>query len=313
MYVNRESSNVNSGSPLQNPADDKLSFRPASIYVLPFTDLMQTLQICTTKRKEFFMPAAVCLLPVVPMRKEPSHRSEMVSQLLFGEYAEAGEEKAGFIYIQCDYDGYEGWVQQTQLTLTDVKEKLRPQAYTAGFATPVAKNGVLLHVPYATPVFTQAGADFTIAGASFTYLMQPQQTWKVGELRLAEETLAAAYQPYLNAPYLWGGKSVWGTDCSGFVQQVFKLFGVKLMRDAYLQAGQGKAVSSLVEAKLGDLAFFQNEKGRVTHVGIVLNGGKIVHASGQVRIDAIDDEGIVNSEARRQTHRIHSIRRITLA
>lgn len=256
------------------------------------------------------MPDAVCLLPAVPLRKEPSHRSEMVSQLLFGEYAEAGEEKDGFVYVQCDYDGYEGWVQRPQLTAIDAKEKLRPQAYTAGFSTPVAKNNSLLYVPYATPVLAEAGKDFTMAGTTFAYLMQPQQTRKVGELRLAEEMLAAAYQPYLNAPYLWGGKSVWGTDCSGFVQQVFKLFGVKLLRDAYLQAEQGMAVGSFTEARLGDLAFFQNEKGRVTHVGLVLSDKKIVHASGEVRIDRLDENGVVHNETNKRTHEVHSIRRL---
>lgn len=257
------------------------------------------------------MPITACLLPVVPMRKEPSHRSEMVSQLLFGEYAETGEEKDGFVYVRCGYDGYQGWVQGTQLTVINAMEQLQPQAYTAGFATPVTKNDdTLFHVPYATAALTQAGAGFTMAGTSFTYLMQPQQTWKVGELRLSKETLAAAYQPYLNVPYLWGGKSVWGTDCSGFVQQVFKLFGVMLLRDAYLQAGQGTAVSSLAEAEPGDLAFFQNEKGNVTHVGIVLNDGKIVHAAGQVRIDKIDESGIVNNVSGKRTHELHSVRRL---
>lgn len=244
------------------------------------------------------------------MRKEPSHRSETVSQLLFGEYAEAGEEKDGFVYVRCDYDGYEGWAQRAQLTGMDAKEKLRPQAFTANFATPVTKNDSLLYVPYATPVFTETGKDFTLARTTFAYLLQPQQTWKVGELQLSQATLEAAYQPYLNAPYLWGGKSVWGTDCSGFVQQIFKLFGVKLLRDAYLQAEQGTAVSSLSEARPGDLAFFQNEKGKVTHVGIVLNDGKIVHASGEVRIDGLDKSGIANVESGRRTHDLHSIKRV---
>lgn len=256
------------------------------------------------------MSEAVCLLPVIPMRKEPSHRSEMVSQLLFGEWVTVGEEKDGFVYAKCDYDGYEGWMQQTQLTLIDEKENLQPQAYTAGFATPVTKNETMLYVPYATPVYAANGFDFILGKDRYTYLMQTQQTWKAGELQLTEETLAAAYQPYLNAPYLWGGKSVWGTDCSGFVQQVFKLFGIKLLRDAYLQAEQGTAVSSLTEAKHGDLAFFQNDKGKVTHVGMVLNEGRIVHASGQVRIDALNEDGIVNRESGKRTHDLHSIRRL---
>ena len=255
------------------------------------------------------MPNAVCLLPVIPIRKEPSHRSEMVSQLLFGEYAITGEEKDEFVFVKVDYDGYQGWVQAKQLIVVESKEVLMPIAYTAGFATPVAKNSSMLHVPYATPVFAEAGKDFTIAGHSLSFLAQPQQLLQKDERKLTAETLAAAYQPYLNAPYLWGGKSVWGTDCSGFTQQVFKLFGVKLLRDAYLQAEQGKSVPFLAQAQLGDLAFFQNEKGRVTHVGIVLKDGRIVHASGEVRINVLDEKGILNSDTNRHTHTMHSIRR----
>lgn len=255
------------------------------------------------------MQSAICLLPVIPVRKEPSHRSEMVSQLLFGEYVLMGEEKDDFVFVKCDYDGYEGWVQAKQLTPIEKNGFLQTDVYTANFATPVTKNDSLLHVPFATPVYAQNDFNFLAGGYSFTYLMQPQQTWKVSERWFSVGTLAAAYQPYLNAPYLWGGKSVYGTDCSGFVQQVFKLFGVRLLRDAYLQAEQGNRVTSLAEARVGDLAFFQNEKGRVTHVGIVLDEGKIVHASGEVRIDAITEEGIFNNQMRKRTHEMHSIRR----
>ncbi|QEC55637.1 C40 family peptidase [Flavisolibacter ginsenosidimutans] len=258
-----------------------------------------------------FMQTAICLLPVIPMRKEPSHRSEMVSQLLFGEYVKTGEEKNEFVLVKCDYDGYEGWVQAKQLSAVNGNEILQTDVYTASFATPATKNNTMLYVPYGSSVFQQRGFGFKAAGFDLTYLLQPQQTWNSKQQKLTVESLEAAYQPYLNAPYLWGGKSVYGTDCSGFAQQIFKLFGVKLLRDAYLQAEQGTAVASLPEAQLGDLAFFQNEKGRVTHVGIVLNEGKIVHASGEVRIDQIDANGILNSLSGERTHVMHSIRRFS--
>lgn len=253
------------------------------------------------------MQTAICLLAVIPMRKEPAHRSEMVSQLLFGEYVTTGEEKGDFVFVTCAYDGYEGWVQRKQLM--PVSEVLTTNLYTVSFVTPVTIGDTLLHVPYTTPVYQQSSYSFGTEKKKIEYLLQPQQVWTPGKLSFSQQALEAAYQPFLSTPYLWGGKSVFGVDCSGFVQQVFKLFGVKLLRDAYLQAGQGIAVDSLEEAKLGDLAFFCNEGGRVTHVGIVLNDNKIVHASGQVRIDLLDKEGIITSEGER-THVMHSIRRI---
>ncbi|HYO21672.1 MAG TPA: C40 family peptidase [Flavisolibacter sp.] len=164
-------------------------------------------------------------------------------------------------------------------------------------------------MPFATPVYNADSLSFSLAGETINYLFVRQQMWNRNEFPFNETALEAAYQPFINTPYLWGGRSVFGIDCSGFAQQVFKLFGVKLLRDACLQAGQGAAVKSLDEAKPGDLAFFQNEKGRVTHVGIVLNDKRIVHASGKVRIDSIDADGILNSENGKRTHKMHSIRR----
>jgi gamma-D-glutamyl-L-lysine dipeptidyl-peptidase len=255
------------------------------------------------------MKTAICLLSVIPMRKEPSHRSEMVSQVLFGEYVTLGEAADDFVHVKCLYDGYEGWVQANQLRHVEQSGMVDTSYYTNGFTSLATLNGTTVHLPFATPVYGFDKLSFTISGSTINYIFQPQQAWDIRSLTFNETTLAAVYQPFLNTPYLWGGKSVFGIDCSGFAQQVFKLLGVKLLRDAYLQAEQGKPVSSVTEAKLGDLAFFQNEKGRVTHVGIVLNNQQIVHASGKVRIDTLDKEGIFNHEASKRTHTLHSIRR----
>jgi cell wall-associated NlpC family hydrolase len=255
------------------------------------------------------MQSAICLLSVIPMRKEPSHRSEMVSQVLFGEYVSVGEEKEDFVFVKCLYDGYEGWVQANQLTPGRDNEIFETIFYTNGFSSTVVKNDTIIQVPYASPVYNPDQFSFSVAETKLTYLFQPQQAWNIKDLSFNEPTLKAIYQPFINTPYLWGGKSVFGIDCSGFAQQVFKFFGVRLLRDAYLQAEQGTLVSSLADAKPGDLAFFQNEKGRVTHVGIMLNDQKIVHASGRVRIDSIDEEGIANGETGKRTHKMQSIRR----
>lgn len=252
------------------------------------------------------MHTAICLLAVAPVRKEPSHRSEMVSQLLFGEYVAAGEEKEDFVSVRCLYDGYEGWVQAKQLT--PVEDVAQTAAFCAAFATPVSTPNGLLHIPYGSPVFQTRGNGFTVANERFEYLVQAQQVWDSASAKPTPAVLQALYQPYLNVPYLWGGKSVFGVDCSGFVQQVFKMLGVPLLRDAYLQAEQGTVVN-LSEARLGDLAFFCNDGGRVTHVGIVLGGGKIVHASGKVRVDELTGEGIVAFDTGKRSHTFHSIKR----
>jgi hypothetical protein len=245
------------------------------------------------------------------MRKEPSHRSEMVSQLLFGEFVLMGEEKDDFVPVQCIYDGYEGWVQASQLTPVSKEQILSTNNYIGGFAEEVVVDGHRRQMPMCTPILQSANhADpLQFGNRQVVYKVADEAVWTVGEKPFDKENLHNLVLKFLDTPYLWGGKSVYGIDCSGFVQQVFKLFGVKLLRDAYLQAGQGIVVSSLAEAKLSDLVFFQNEKGRVTHVGIFLGNNVIVHASGKVRIDPIDEDGIINRESGKRTHHFHSIRR----
>lgn len=251
------------------------------------------------------MNTAINLLSVIPMRKEASHRSEMVSQLLFGEYVEILEEEKDFTRVKCLYDNYEGWVQANQLTPAN-GEVNTTSKFVGRYNCKVVYKEQTIQAPFGAPVYPEK----TFAGVNAVkYQLHDEEIWNSNENFFTEENLRYVYHFYLNTPYLWGGKSVFGIDCSGFVQQVFKLFGVALLRDAYLQAEQGNEVKTLSEAQLGDLAFFQNEKGRVVHVGIILKDHHIVHASGRVRIDTIDAEGILNSETGRRTHQLHSIRR----
>jgi hypothetical protein len=263
------------------------------------------------KNDNLFMQPAISLLAVVPVRSEPSHRSEMVSQVLFGEYVTMGEKKDDFVAVQCGFDGYEGWVQASQLTSVADNQIRQPIGYLAAAIGDVAIDGRKCMIPFGAPVYEwqKAPAPLQFGNRELTYQLPEGAVWPVAGKPFTADTVLPIIELFLDTPYLWGGKSVFGTDCSGFVQQVLKLFSVKLLRDAYLQAEQGGAVSSLDEAAFGDLLFFQNEKGRVMHVGILLSENQIVHASGKVRIDTADTEGIINNETGEQTHRFHSIRR----
>jgi hypothetical protein len=268
--------------------------------------MIQTMQICTNHSEKITMNTAINLLSVIPMRKEPSHRSEMVSQLLFGEYAEMLEEDEHFVRVKCLYDDYEGWVQANQLT--PVEKVLLTETYIGCRVAEVMVNRSSIHVPMCSPIYTSND----VIHFSQTEVGFPSNTkcnWNSRENKFTKQALEAIYKKFENTPYLWGGKSVFGIDCSGFVQQVFKMFGIKLLRDAYLQAGQGTSVESLDQSQSGDLAFFQNENGRVIHVGMILENNQIVHAAGKVRIDTIDEKGIVNRETGKRTHHLHSMRR----
>jgi len=243
------------------------------------------------------------ITPVAPIRLEPSHRSEMVSQLLFGEMAELLNRDGDFLQVRTVYDQYVGWIQANQVT--DVLESWLEKSKTEGYidqVTTIEVAGQPMVIYPGTPVWRSD----TLAGIPVDY----GEVSPVKPKRRSRKNLQEAAFTYMNTSYLWGGKTVAGTDCSGFVQQVYKLFGTDLPRDAYLQAEVGEVVGFLEESRPGDLAFFDNAEGRITHVGILLGPNKIIHASGQVRIDMIDSQGIKQKVSRQRTHFLRIIKRV---
>jgi len=253
------------------------------------------------------MQYVAAIASVCPMRSDASHKSEIVSQLLLGECGEVLNSKGDFIHIRCLYDGYEGWCAKSQLATIGDVAAFTPTAYIAKRNNSALLNGTNIPVSIASPVFAKAAAgNYTIEfeeGIAITTAPGDEE----GNAYIKQLT----YQ-YLNTPYLWGGKSSFGIDCSGFSQQVFKPLGIKLLRDAYQQATQGSTVNTLAEATCGDLAFFDNDEGRITHVGILLDNATIIHSSGYVRIDTIDETGIIHSVTNERTHKLASIKRMTI-
>lgn len=254
------------------------------------------------------MPFFVCIVPVAPMRAEAAHRSEQTSQLLFGEVCELLEQTKDFIRVRAMYDNYEGWCQASQLTPIDEEQLSNSNALLA--AEPlniVTINNQPMRIPF---------------GSSLGLLHNGKGKWNNYEISYEGESLDAnttmfteagikkyAYN-FLNTSYLWGGRSVFGVDCSGFTQMVFKCMNVHLLRDAHQQATQGEAIGFLQEVRCGDLAFFDNEAGKITHVGILLDASTIIHASGKVRIDTVDSVGIISKDTGKRTHNLRVIKRV---
>ncbi|MFY0255019.1 C40 family peptidase [Chitinophaga sp. 30R24] len=257
------------------------------------------------------MPYAIVIVPVAPLRATASHRSEMVSQLLWGACVEIMETApGGWALVKNQYDEYIGWATVAHLEPIDEELFQAPaMAYMPGWVNRVTLNGQPMQVPFGC----------LVKGVPAIAAQWGQVTVKLEDQPLALPTTGAnvdmaalenAAWQFLNTAYLWGGNSVFGVDCSGFTQTVFKLLGIPLWRDAYQQATQGHTVDFLQEARLGDLAFFDNEEGKITHVGILLSDHEIIHASGKVRIDAIDNQGIINADTGIRTHQLRIIKRL---
>ena len=237
----------------------------------------------------------------------------MVTQLLFGEHFTILEEKEEWIKIKIADDAYECWINHKQYSpIIETTFKLiesEPRAIVSELFA-LVKNTTTSHscpVPMGSKLPFLKNGNFSIEEQS-TYNIDFASVKNTFEINI-DKCLQTAFL-YLNTPYLWGGKTPFGIDCSGFTQMVYKLNGYKLLRDASQQASQGEALSFIEESEPGDLAFFDNEEGNIIHVGIMMENNYIIHASGQVRIDRLDHLGIYNADTNRHTHKLRVIKKI---
>ena len=241
---------------------------------------------------------------ICPLWKEPSCKTEMTSQLLFCEQAIALDEAIDFTFVRCLFDGYEGWCMNNQIAGIPASTEFELKGYINKNGTGALINNHFIHLPIATPVYGDINFDsLKIEYNNNDYL-------RTEDIKTGNATAEKIAMLFLNTPYLWGGKSAFGIDCSGLTQKVFKMMGITLRRDAWQQVAQGETVDFLQQAQCGDLAFFDNDAGEIIHVGILLNSSSVIHASGYVRIDDMDNLGIVNAVTGKRTHRLRIIKRM---
>ena len=286
------------------------------------------------------MSYGVCILSVVPLRAEASERAEMVSQLLFGDTYELLAEEGNWLRIKtadCGYEGFLNLKYHQALTDEQFQElKQAPQSLVSDFMTLVCEEKsqtifpVFIGTSFPKP---DAQGHFKLGDAAFALPSWSAESAENSESQI-QNSKTVAFQDsqlstvncqlstdkpsailsfattFLRAPYLWGGRTPAGIDCSGFTQLIYKSIGVQIPRDASQQVELGQPLDFASEGQIGDLAFFQNEEGRIVHVGMVCAPGKIIHASGQVRIDKLDDTGIFNCDTGKYSHQLRIIKRL---
>lgn len=253
----------------------------------------------------------ICYLSIIPVRSIPADTAEMVTQLLLGELFEILETRGSWELIRITADSYEGWIDSKQylpLQLDEFESICQHAQVVSAELMHIStgSQGDILLIPFGSNLPFFANNSFQIGNKTYPF---------TGESRLLAEkpqisNISETARKLLNIPYLWGGRSPLGMDCSGFVQLVFKLHGVSLPRDAQPQSKFGEPIDFLNETVAGDLAFFDNDEGQIIHVGILLATDLIIHASGQVRTDFIDHQGIYNHELGCYSHKLRLIKRL---
>lgn len=255
----------------------------------------------------------IVTVAVAPLRDKPMHASEQVSQLLFGEKCIIfQEEKGDWCYVRNAWDHYDGWIKKGYIRFISEKEYKRKENYISTHPKDCLFNDEEeISLSPGSSLFRLIGRQFKWE-EDFPYRYKGKKK-AIHTLRFDEKDLLDYCQLFLGTPYLWGGKSIHGIDCSGFSQIIFKLFNYKIPRDASQQAKCGQTIHFLMEAQIGDLAFFDNEEGHINHVGILLDANTIIHATdtvGKVVIDKIDNGGIISHQLRQRTHNLRLIKRI---
>jgi cell wall-associated NlpC family hydrolase len=252
------------------------------------------------------MEIYICGNVFVPLRLGPSHRSEMLSQVLFGEKYSIVDHVGHWNKIETLFDNYTGWIDMDHMQHSpdngDSKDFVLNRSllcYKNDKTKLVLEAGCNIYSPDFEKKTFMAGGNKYSADKDFNE-----------KYVIVNESLADTAMKFINSPYIWGGRIPSGIDCSGFTQLVYKIHGKPIPRNSWQQAEVGTSITFIEEANPGDLVFFDDDHGKISHVGMMISRGLVIHGSGRVRIDTIDHQGIYKNEIGKYSHHLRTIRRI---
>ena len=245
------------------------------------------------------MTRGICLYSVIACRDQPSHRSQQTTQLLFGETYSVLDQLNDFMLVECDHDNYQAWIASNQ---HHELEKELPSQVNESLLQTIKVDNQTMYVPMGAYIPID---NWTLFGKKYS-----APNYSSNQLSSIDVKLNYYSRLLNNTPYMWGGRTPLGMDCSGFTQLIYRMMGVNIKRDSIQQAEMGTTIHIIHETKPGDLVFFDNDEGRIIHVGVMLDSHNVTHSSGCVKTDSIDHEGIYNVEQKKYTHKLRLIKRI---
>ncbi|MCB0663952.1 MAG: C40 family peptidase [Saprospiraceae bacterium] len=254
---------------------------------------------------------AVCPLSQVPVRVQSKDASEMVSQVLFGEMVEVLEKRGkNWLKIRCTWDNLVGWCRSNQLKILTPAEREIAQedwARALDLCQPVMGENHHFPVPFGSVLPQYDGMRLKIGDEFFTF---NGQALMKSDLRKDTEFLVKIAKRLLFAPELSGGRSPFGIDSAGLMQVIFGFVGKSLPRTAAEQVFTGEDVDFVEQSRVGDLAFFEDKKGIIAHVGLILGEGLLIHCNGMVKTDRFDHFGVFDGNSRRYAFKLRVIKRV---
>lgn len=255
---------------------------------------------------KLIMENYICENVFVPLRSGPSHKTEMLSQVLFGERYSVIDKAGTWMKIETLFDKYMGWIDMDQIQHSP--DEGRSYGY-------VLNRSLLCYKNDKTKMILEPGCEIFNPDFEHKTFFNGQNQFTTGQefnknFISTDEPVTDSAIKFINSPYIWGGRIPSGIDCSGLTQLVYKIHGIQIPRDSWKQAEAGRSIDFIDEAEPGDLVFFDNDRGKISHVGMILSRGQVIHASGRVRIDTIDHQGIFKPEIGGYSYKLRTIRRI---